>query len=162
MMLLAGLFMVFFQEKSLYFITGILGIMLLVMGIRAFIYYFTMAKYMVGGKTALLAAVFLLDLGLFTMTVIDDSQLAILMYLTGWHAFSGLVAVLRAREAKKYKGSWKLTMALGVGSFLIASLCVVFRHRTDLLVTFFCGGLIYGAVIRIITAFRRTEIVFVQ
>ena len=121
-----------------------------------------MARYAVGGKAALFYAIFLLDFGAYTLTIADESELAIFLYLTAWYAFSGLVSILRALEAKRHKASWKMNMAHGIGCVLIALLCVFSVHNIHVLVYIYCGGLIYSACIRIAAAFRRTEIVFIQ
>ena len=161
MIVLAG-YLLIFPTTSLPLVLGLIGLGMTINGIRTLMYYFSMARYAVGGKAALFFAVFLLDFGAFTLTIADESELAIFLYLMGWYAFSGLVSILRALEAKRYKGSWKMNMAHGIGCVLIALLCVLSIHNIYVLVYIYCGGLIYSACIRIAAAFRRTEIVFIQ
>ncbi len=161
-MLLGGVALIFFEDKSLTLITLIIGISLLVMGLNALFYYFTMARYMVGGKAALVSALFMLDFGAFTIAMYDASRLVTLMYLTGLYAFTGLVSILRAIEIRRYKGPWKLRLAQGVGSAVIAAACIFSRGDGALLVLLYSAGLIYSAILRIIAAFRKTELVFVQ
>lgn len=162
MMLLGGVALIFLEDQSLTLITMIIGISLLVMGLNSLFYYFAMARFMVGGKAALVSALFMLDFGAFTLAMYDASRLAILMYLTGLYAFSGLVAILRAVELRRNKGPWKLRLAQGVGSAVIAVACIFSRGNAALPVLIYSGGLIYSAVLRIIAAFRKTELVFVQ
>ena len=131
LMLLGAAVLILDVEDGLMFITTVLAVSLFVMGIRFSVYFLTMARHMVGGKAMLFAGVFLLDFGFFTSTMFDESRLMIILYLAGWHAFSGLVSLLRARSAKILTG-------------------------------IYCAGLVYSAGIRMISSFRRTEIVFIQ
>lgn len=103
-MLLGAAVLILDVEDGLMFITTVLAVSLFVMGIRFIVYFLTMARHMVGGRAMLFAGIFLLDFGFFTATMFDESRLMIILYLAGWHAFSGLVSLLRAREARKYKG----------------------------------------------------------
>ena len=86
-----------------------------------------------------------------------------LAYLLGFHAFAGLVNVLRALEAKRYKSSsWRINMAQGVASILTALICMIFYRNETLLVYCYCAGMIYSAALRIYSAFRRTAVVYIQ
>ena len=58
-----------FPNEGLPIVAAVLSIALVIAGIRMFIYYFSMARHMVGGLTILCRAVILLDPGLFTATL---------------------------------------------------------------------------------------------
>ena len=80
-MILASLLLLLTSEENYRLITVFLAVVLIVKGLNALLYYFSMARYAVGGKAALFFAVFLLDFGAFTLTIADESELAIFLYL---------------------------------------------------------------------------------
>ena len=144
-------------------VVWILTLGLAITGIRNIVFYFTMAKHMVGGKTMLIQGVILLDFGLITASLTDVPRIYILLYLIGVHAFWGVILVLRALESKKaVEGPWKLKLSHGLVNFLLAIACVVFISRQDTAIIIFGAGLIYSAVMRIITAFRRTAFILIE
>ena len=59
-------------------------------------------------------------------------------------------------------GSWRLRLLHGVVDLLQALLCLIFIGSVQLAVYIYVAGLIYSAIFRIITAFRRTAIVYIQ
>ena len=118
---------------------------------------------MVGGKLILFIGAVFFDFGFFTLTLSDESKLFVLAYLLGFHAFAGLVNVLRALEAKRYKStSWRINMAQGVASILTVVICMIFSRNETLLVYCYCAGMIYSAALRIYSVFRRTAVVYIQ
>ena len=150
-------------EGGCLYIMLFLAASLILRGISELIYYFTMAKYMVGGKLILFIGAVFFDFGIFTLSLSDESKLFVLAYLLGFHAFAGLVNVLRALEAKRYKStSWRINMAQGVASILTALICMIFYRNETLLVYCYCAGMIYSAALRIYSAFRRTAVVYIQ
>ena len=157
-----GVLLIIFPKPGKMIITSILGISLTIYGIRLLIYYFTMAKHMVGGRAMFYQGVIVLDLGLFTGSLGDIPLLYIVLYLAAIHGFSGVIDVLRALEAKRFEaGSWKLNMTQGAINIILALLCLVFLSSTRIAVTIYGIGLMYSAVMRIITALRRSAIVYV-
>lgn len=81
------------------------------------------------------------------------------------HAFDGLVSTLRANESRTYGAHWRLKMAYGVTNILIAIAVIVGNavFKEPRVTTYIYGiGLMYSAVLRIITAVRRTRIVYIQ
>ena len=164
-----GLIMIFlayvmirFPKEGYEFIIFIFAVYFTAAGIRTIIYYVTMARYMVGGRSSLYNGVILLDLGLLTLELTDVPHYYVLIYLIAIHAFSGAVEVLRALEAKRFGGSWKLKIGHGVVNIILALICVVFIKYTDLAVIIYCIGLIYSSLLRIISACRRTKFVHIQ
>ena len=116
----------------------------------------------VGGKLLLYVSLIALDLGVFTATLLDTPGIYIILYLIGAHAFSGAINIMRALEARRYGGAWRVNAMQGAVGLLVALACVVFLRRTDILVYIYSAGLIYSAAMRIVTAFRRTAIVYIQ
>ena len=130
-------------------------------GLRTLIYYFTMARFMVGGKRILFRGLILLDLGLFTFTLIDNSKIYVILYLVIIHAISGAISIVKSLQEKKDGASWKLSRVSGTVNLLMALFCIVFIGSTDMIVFIFGAGLTYSGIMRLISAFRRTAIVYV-
>lgn len=131
-------------------------------GIVDLYYYFTMSRFMVGGRMSLYIGVIMLDMGILTASLTDFPRVTILLYLIGIHAFSGLIEILRALEAKRYQSTWKLKMSHGVLNIVIASLCIIFMKNMNTAVIMYCVGLLYSAALRIITAHRTSRVIFIQ
>ena len=164
-MLLFALAFLLVPKESYEAVAAIIAILLIVYGFRMLWYYFTMARHMVGGKTSLYQAVIILDLALFTGSMAAMSSFAVLFYLLGVFAFTGFVGILRAFEAKKVGASWKTKFITGCISVVLAIvmllLGVIFDNK-DILVYGFAASLIYAGVMRIVTAFKKTAIVYIQ
>ena len=166
--ILGAMIMIIFSAAVIYrpqygftLVAAVLSIMMLLRGIRALVYYFTMARNMVGGKLQLFRGIILMDIGLFFTTLDDVPRLYVVIYLLIANAFSGFLDVLHALEAKRLEGAWKMEMAVGATQILSALACVVCIGRPNVLVYVYAGGLAYSAVIRLISAFRRTGIIYI-
>ncbi len=143
----------------------LLGLSLAVSGIKYLVYYLFMARYMVGGRAMLYVGMIVLDFGVFTFTLVDSGQFYVMLYLFGTHLFAGVIDILRSMESRKMDApSWKLNISRGAVNIVIAVLCIIFIFGgfSTLIVYTYCAGLFYSACIRIISAFRRTQIVFIQ
>ncbi len=141
----------------------ILALGLAVKGIRDILFYFTMARHMVGGKVILFQGVIILDFALFTASLADVPIIYIMLYLIGIHGFSGVVETLRATESRRtVDGPWKLKLGHGLVNFALALLCLIYIKQTDMAVLIYSLGLIYSGVMRIISAFRRTTFIVIQ
>ena len=162
LIVICGLLFALFPTESYKFIVTILGLSLVIWGIRDFIYYITMAKRMVGGRSVLYRAVITFDVGLFTLSLTDVPLIYVMLYLAGIHLFSGAIDMLRAREAKAQEGSWKMQFIHGLVNVIMAGLCLAFIGSTATAVEIYAIGLIYSGIMRIIQAFRRTAIVYIQ
>lgn len=162
LMLVTGVLLFLVPDDGTFYVAVILAIALFLMGMRLLVYYFTMARRMVGGRAVLLLGVFLLDFCAFTVTILDEPRIMVILYLVGWHGFSGLVSILRAREAKIHKGNWKFKAANGVVNILVVIGCICFVKNPAMLTLIYSVGLCYSAITRIISAFKPTQIVYIQ
>jgi uncharacterized membrane protein HdeD (DUF308 family) len=139
---------------------------LIYFGLRLLIYYHTMARHMVGGKAMLFLSILILDFGVFVFTIVDTPMLFLLIYLLLFHGFSGAISILRAMEVRRFSsGSWVLNLGAGIlnlGIALGAVVCAVVLRSITALAYLYFAGLLYSALIRIASAFRRTEIVYIQ
>jgi uncharacterized membrane protein HdeD (DUF308 family) len=165
LMLLFVVLLLLLPDKAYYLVAGVLGLLLTIYGLRLLWYYLTMARHMVGGKTILYQSVIVIDFGLLGSTLMSVSSAMVIFYLLGIYAFTGGISVLRAFEAKKYGGAWKLKLITGIIGLGLAVALVVLGFAfglTQYLVYGFCLSIAYSAVVRIVSAFRPTAMVYIQ
>ena len=152
----------FILGESVYWvIISVLSIVYTFRGLSTIVYYFSMARFMNGGRSILYKGVIMLDFGILTGTLTDVPRIYILLYLVAIHAFSGAVELLRAREAASYGGAWKLKMFHGILDLGMALMCIVFISHLNIAVIIYAFGLVYSAILRIITACRRTRLIYI-
>lgn len=162
MFLFVGI-MLAFPEDGYALVTGVLSISLFVYGLGRFFYYFRMAKYMVGGNIVLIKSLVIINLGFFTMSLENIPKLYVMLYLVGILMFGGLVDALRAMETKKNEGlHWRLKLTQGIITIVVSLVCLFFYNSENLIVYFYCFGLITSAITRITETFRKTAIVYVS
>ena len=104
-------------------------------------------------------------MGIFTLTVVDNPKIYIILYLLGIRAFAGVIDILRAMEARRFEGPWRMDMASGVVNVSIAILAVVcgfFLNNMQDIVYIYASGLFYSAVLKIVNALRKTSIIYIQ
>ena len=130
-------------------------------GIRSLWFYFAMARNMVGGRLILFRGIIALDLGMFAFSLQEIPTIYILLYLLIIHLFAGIVDIMRAREAKKMKGHWRLNLAFGIANILLALSCSLCFRDPMVLAYVYAAGLFYSACLRIAQAFRKTAIVYI-
>ena len=144
-------------------IMAVLSIGLLAGGIRSLYYYFTMARHMVDGERSLYIGIIVLDFGIFTASLNEVPYFYVLLYLLGIHLFAGIVDIWAALNSKKLgAASWRLKLSSGLINVIISVLCLVFIGQRNTAVYIYCAGMIYSGIMRIITAFRRTAMVYIQ
>ena len=161
--LLAFIIFLIPADISFNIIASVLSISLIALGIRELVYYFQMARHMVGGRTLFFLAVIILDFGIFTFTLTDIPSSYLMLYIFATHGFGGAIEILRALEAKRLDSpSWKFDISRGGMDLLVAILCVVFLKHIEVLVYVYSAGLVYSGVTRIISSLRKTEIIYIQ
>ena len=163
-MLLMAIGFIYEPSDEMYMaVVAILALGLAVEGVKDIIFYFRMARHMIGGKMILVQGVIILDFGLFTASLADVPKIYILLYLIGIHAFSGVVEVLRAMEAKRtVEGPWKLKFSHGLVNFALAIACLIFIRNSNTALLIYSIGLMYSAVINIFSAFRKTTFILIE
>ncbi len=141
----------------------LLTLWFVVKGIGDLAYYFTMSRFMVSGRMNLYRGLLMLDFGIFTSAMTDIPHYYVLIYLISLHAFSGLVEVLRALEAKRGGApSWRLKCSHGVLNLLVAVCCIFYIRHMSFVVFVYCLGLIYSSILRIISACRKNRFAQIQ
>ena len=150
-------------DDTYYFILTFLAIGMLAIGIGKLYYYFSMARYMVGGKVSLYEGVILIDAAVFSISLSDVPKIYLLLYLAIVHAFSGLVEILRSRESISYKAKgWFRKLIHGLVNIALALGCIIFIKRANTASFIYAVGLLYSGIIKIITAFRKSTLVYIQ
>ena len=160
--ILCGLIIIIKPGDGYSLVVWIISISFAVNGLGNIIYYMTLARYMVGGKTILYKGIIMLDFGIATLTLVDFPRLYIFLYMIGCYIFSGIVHMLRAWDARRLQASWKLNFGHGLGSLLIAAICLFYHHIYEVLALVYGIGLIYSALISLVNACRKTAIVYIQ
>ncbi len=159
--LLFAVLIVLIPQEGYYLVFAILTLSLAVYGLKELIFYFSMARFMVDGRMTLYKGIILLDLGIFAGSLYDMPRFYVLLYLVGVHAFAGFVEVLRALEARKNKGHYKLKFAHGVFDVLIGVACFVYIKSPNTVAVIYAIGLFYSAILRIISSLRRTALIYI-
>ena len=161
-MILGGAAMLLWYDKAVYLIIVILCFTLLAAGIRYLIYYFTLARFMVGGNKILIYGVILTDFAVFANTVMTVRQSYAALYLLGGLAFSGVVHIMRGREARQLDApGWKMKMAHGIGTLALCFFSLFFLESQIVFVGIYCLTLFYSAAVHILDAFRTTDSVYI-
>lgn len=143
--------------------TVILGVVLMLNGLKNLIYYITMGIHMVGGRIILYRALITLDLGLFTFTIQGSGQRYIMFYFIIYYIFDGIVSIFRAQEARKYEASsWKLNFLSGIYDIALSIICLINNNSERVMLEILCLGLVISAITRIVMAFRKSAIIYIQ
>ena len=163
-MLAVAILLILYPSDDAYrFVVGILSIGLALAGVKEILYYFTMARHMVGGKLILIQGVIVLDFAIITGSLANVPKIYILLYLIGIHAFSGVIEVMRAMEARRtVDGPWKIKFSHGIVNFVLAIACLIFIRHSNTALIIYSIGLMYSAVIRIIGACVKTAFVVID
>ncbi len=163
MMLAAGVLVICRPATGIRLIMLIIIVTMILKGLGSLSFYFTMARHMVGGKLQLYKGIILLDIGMFFMTLDDVPIIYLMLYLLVANLISGVIEILGAREARQMEaGSWKMKMAIGAADVLFGLASIFCLGRPNLLVYIYATGLAYSAVLRIVSALRRSAIVYIQ
>lgn len=162
-MIQGAIFLMTIPEIGFELVAFIVGTLLAVRGIKFLVYYLTHAQHMTGGKWMLLVGLILFDLGIFALTLIDKATAIMIIYVVAIHLVAGLLGVVRAVSNKKDGNTgWKIDLAQGIGNLILVVLCLIFIHHVEIPVFIYGAGVIYSAVLKIVSSFKRTAIVYVQ
>lgn len=158
-----SLILMLVPNYALEIIAAGLGFTLVFYGLKYLLYYLTHAQHMVGGKWFLLIGLILLDAGIFAGTVYDKAKVLTILYIAGAHLIGAGLNIVRAVGNRKDNNrGWKIDMAQGVGNIILVLLCIIFMHDVIIPVYIYCISAIYTAILMLISAFKKTAIVYVQ
>lgn len=111
----------------------------------------------------LIQGAIIFDFAILTSALASVPKIYILLYLIGIHAFSGIVEILRAMEAKNsVEGPWKIKFGHGIVNLALATACLIFIRNSNTAIMIYSIGLIYSAIMRIFNAFQRTSFILIQ
>jgi uncharacterized membrane protein HdeD (DUF308 family) len=162
-MMIMAIFLIMDPQDGYLIVMGLLGLSMTVSAIAELYYYFTMARFMVGGKVSLYRGVILLDFAFITGTIDDLPSFFVLLYLVGIHLFTGLVEFLRANEARRYGAKhWRMKLVHGFVDVVIAIACIIYINNQEIAVIIYSLGVIYSGLVRITSSFKKTAIVYIQ
>ena len=162
-MILGAFVMMSYPKESYPLIVIILAFFFMARGISSIWYFITMARFMVGGRESLFMGVIWLDFGVLTGSLTSVPHYYVLFYLIGIYGFAGVVRVLRTLETRRTgSSSWKLKLAHGIIDIAMALLCIIFIKQLNITGIIFGIGVMYSAVMRIVTACRRTAFIVIE
>ena len=162
LMIACGIILLLDPKGGLLVVAFILGLAVSLYGVRKLVYYLRMARFMTGGLSVLFIAIIAIDIGVFAVAVIDNPQLAIAIYLICYNALTGVLSIARGVESKLFGSSWVLNVVYGLVNLALAALCIAFANSDETIIWIFCIGLFYNAGVRIASAFKPTEIIYIQ
>ena len=162
LMIACGVILLLEPKGGLLVVAFILGLAVLLYGAKKLAYYLSMARHMVGGLSVLFIAVIAIDIGVFAVAVVDNPQLAIAFYLVCYNVLIGVLSIARGIESKLFGAPWALRVVHGLVNIALAALCIAFANSDETIIWVFCIGLFYSAGVRLVSAFKPTEIIYVQ
>lgn len=160
--LLCSVGMMLYPNEGYAFVILFLDISLLLYGLRMLIYYFTMARFMVGGIMTFYKSIIVIDFGMFVFSLEQTPQKYAMLYLIVCLAFSGAVDILQSVESRRLSGPWRLHIIYGFLKVGSAVTCLFFLNSMRVVTFLYCIGLIHSAVFSFISAFRKTAITYVD
>ncbi len=158
-MIAMAIILMCFPQDGYDLVVALLALSMACSGLGFLIYYFTMARFMVGGRLTLYQGLILFDAGLFAASLSDIPRIYLILYLVLIHAFSGVIEILRTVEViRQGSRSWKLKLAHGITDLFMALLCIYFIHSLTTAVVIYSLGIFYSGGMRIISACRKNVI----
>ena len=158
-----ALFLMLMPEIAFLLIAAFVGLWLTFHGLKYLIYYMTHAQHMVGGKWFLLLGLLMFDMGVFATVLCDQVQMIMIIYVVAAHFIASILNFARAYSNKgDGNPGWRIDLAQGIGNVMQVVLCLVFINYVEVPVFIYCSGVIYSAILKIITACKKTAIVYVQ
>ena len=157
-----GLLMLLDPWDSYKIVVLVLMITLIVKGIRLLVYYFRMARHTVGGIVFLYQGVLLLDAGIFALSLDNVPVIYTMLYLVICMLVAGAIDVMRSNQARVMKtGRWKLQMVYGAGNLILSIIGMIFLFSGTWVSVIYALSLLHSGVCRLITAFRKTAVVYI-
>ena len=146
-------------------VTVIVGLGLALKGFGEIVYYFHMARFMVGGKYVLYRGIIILDVGLIATSMAAEKGVLIILCVAIINAATGIIAILRARETRG-AGSpkWKYYVSYGVVSIILVVLVIlsmIFQSKPIIAVYVYAFHLAHVGFQKFSSALKKTAIVYI-
>ena len=157
--IVCALLIFFAPEIGIYIALAVFSVVFLVYSIRMIVYYIRLARHMVGGQIVVFLGIFAFCCALYALNINNAPRKTITVILVIILIFTGIVDLLRAREAKNGgAGSWKFSMASAVIGIILAVTCLIFSSgNPDVTGIIFGITLCYSGVSRIIASLRKAN-----
>lgn len=156
-----GLVLIAEPRIGIHLIIILLSISLTIYGLRTLVFYITMARHMVGGMRMLYVSIIALDLGLFSVTLLESSPIYLAFFLSAVLIFDGGMGLMRALEARKLHAPYRMQLFTSITTVIVALLCLVFLRSPEALTYAYSAALCYSACLRIASALKNTDIVYI-
>lgn len=161
--IMVSISMLVFSGIGYYMATVILGVVLLINGIKQFVYFLSMGIHMIGGKMILYRALITLDLSFFILSIKGIGQRYIMAYFVIYYFFAGIITIFRAYESRKAEAAfWKWKLITGIIKVTVSIMCIINNNSEDVMLYLMCFGLIVSAITRIGMALKKTAIIYIQ
>ena len=161
--IMVSISMLVFPGIGYYMATLILGVALLINGIKQFVYFFSMGIHMIGGKMILYRALITLDLSFFILSIKGIGQRYMMAYFVIYYFFAGIITIFRAYESRKAEAVfWKWKLITGIIKVTVSIMCIVNNNSEDIMLYLMCFGLVVSAIARIGMALKKTAIIYIQ
>lgn len=161
--IMVSISMLVFPGIGYYMATVILGVALLINGIKQFVYFISMGIHMVGGKIILYRTLITLDLSFFILSIRGIGQRYMMVYFIIYYFFAGVITIFRAYESCKAEAAfWKWKLITGIIKVTVSIMCIINNNSEDIMLYLMCFGLIVSAITRIGKALKKTAIIYIQ
>lgn len=161
-MLACAVLLFAFPKDGALYVVAIIDIVLLLYGLRMLVYYFTLARFMVGGIMTLYKSIIVIDFGLFVFYLDEIPYRIVMLYLIGLMAFNAIRSILSAFEMKRLGNViWKRRFAYGVIKLAFAFGSFFVHDSMEVVTIMYSLGLIHAAVFNIESAFKKSAIIYI-
>jgi uncharacterized membrane protein HdeD (DUF308 family) len=164
-MILFALILVIVPVDGIVFVILFISLALTIRGLGNLVYYFQMARSMVGGKIMLYRGIITLDLGLFIGHLATKQGVFLILGTSAVNAVAGVFSILRAYESKKIGSSqWILSLINGilmVSLLIVVILSCIFQKQPTFAMYVFATELVISAIQKIIESLKKTAIAYI-
>jgi len=140
---------------------GYISIYLIVKGIVLFVYYFSMARHMVGGRNELFKGLIYLDCGLYLFFSVAVPQQFVLSFILIVIGIDAVIHLIRAVQLKKAGASlWKpkiIMAAIGICAIIVAN---VFTGSPEVFGWIYALWIFSEAAEKLYYSFRKTKLFY--
>ena len=144
---------------SYYLIMTVFMIVMLINGIRFIVFYFTMARFMTGGRGMLYRGILYTDLALYTLSLNSVPVNYIMTYVTAILIIAGAINLFQAFDILKLGGFWQFKLVQGIVTIGLAFYGFTHLHQPMVLSGICAIALIYDAIMQVIAVFTPTQII---
>lgn len=160
LLIIAGAAIVIEPYYGLEITVTCVGIFLIFSGIRLMVYFYTMARHMVGGVIILYKGLIELDFGAFIFSLSELPKYYAAIFIIAIFVIEGVKDVLEAIESKKLQSHWRFRASAGAVKMAIALFCLFHVNSLRTISYMICLCLFNSALVMIVTALRRTAIIY--